>query len=352
MRDHTMLGLPLLLLGCVEPSQKNQIPIGETSDLLSPASEEHLSRWSSEALETAHDYWEQLGSTALVVVHEGYVIAEWGDVTTPIQCHSVRKSFLSALYGAPVADGTIRLDATLAELGIDDSVAPSLSDAEKQATVEQLLMSRSGVYHPAAYETESMEANRPERESHDPGTHWYYNNWDFNALGTIFHNETGRTVFEAFYEDIAIPTGMQHFTLENTEFVYESDISDHPAYTFQLSARDRARFGQLFLDDGQWGNERLIGNDWIERSTTSYSDAGSGVGYGYMWWIAVDGWHLGSRFEERPYSARGYGGQYIVVVPERDLVIVQSVNLGGGDEMHPDFRFQDLFALLLEAEIR
>ena len=131
-----MRGLPLLLLGCVKPSQENHPPTEKTSDLLSPASEEHLSQWSSEALETAHDYWEQLGSTALVVVHEGYVIAEWGDVTTPIQCHSVRKSFLSALYGVPGADGAIRLDATLAELGIDDSVPPSLSDAEKQVVTK------------------------------------------------------------------------------------------------------------------------------------------------------------------------------------------------------------------------
>ena len=77
------------------------------------------------------------------------------------------------------------MSSTLAELGIDDN-EPSLTDVEKRATVRDLLTARSGVYHPALYETPGMAAMRPLRGSHLPGTHWYYNNWDFNALGTIY----------------------------------------------------------------------------------------------------------------------------------------------------------------------
>ena len=107
-----------------------------------------------------------MGSTAVVVVQRGAVIAEWGDVERPVHCHSLRKSFLSALYGQPVRQGTLSLGATLAELGIDDAVEPRLTDAEKQATVEHLLQARSGVYHPAAYETPAMVEERPAREPH------------------------------------------------------------------------------------------------------------------------------------------------------------------------------------------
>jgi CubicO group peptidase (beta-lactamase class C family) len=92
---------------------------------------------------------------------------------------------LSALYGIGVAEGRIKLDQTLAELGIDDR-APSLSDSEKQATIRDLLMMRSGVYHPAAYEGPGIAERRLQRGSHPPGSFWYYNNWDVNTLGIIY----------------------------------------------------------------------------------------------------------------------------------------------------------------------
>lgn len=72
----------------------------------------------------------------------------------------------------------------MAELGIDDN-EPRLTDEEKRATVHDLLKARSGVYHPALYETARMKEKRPPRHSHASGTFWYYNNWDFNVLGTI-----------------------------------------------------------------------------------------------------------------------------------------------------------------------
>ena len=332
------------------PAADEPTPADPASTLMTPASAELLAQWSPEGLDAARTYWADMGSTAVMVVQDGFVIAEWGDVERPVSCHSVRKSFLSALYGAPVADGTIRLDATLEALDIDDAVAPSLSDAERQATVEQLLQSRSGVYHPAAHETTEMEESRPERESHPPGSHWFYNNWDFNALGTIYRNETGRDLFEAFEADVAIPIHMEHFSLEDTRYAYEAEISEHPAYTFQMSTRDRARFGLLYARAGDWDGTPVLSPDWIAQSTLPWSDAGSGVAYGYMWWISADGWHLGSQFDGVPYSARGWGGQYIVVVPERDLVIVHTVDLSADEDMREGTSFHALFALILDAQ--
>jgi len=101
----------------------------------------------------------------------------------------MRKSLLSGLYGIYEAEGKIDLSKTLGELGIRDYIR--LTAVEKQATVADLLKARSGVYIPATGEADSMVANRPERGSHAPGTFWYYNNWDFNALGTIFDQGVG-----------------------------------------------------------------------------------------------------------------------------------------------------------------
>jgi hypothetical protein len=142
--------------------------------------------WSSGRLEEARDYSSEIGSGAVVIVDRGILIDQWGQTSTNWIVQSVRKSFMSALYGIYESAGMINLTATLGELGIDDSIPPSLTEAEKQATVEKLLQARSGVYHEAAAESQSMKDARPERGSHPPGTHYYYNNWDFNALGTIF----------------------------------------------------------------------------------------------------------------------------------------------------------------------
>ena len=102
------------------------------------------------------------------------------------------------------------MDLTLKELGIDD-VEPNLTDEEKQATIKDLLKSRSGVYHEAAAETQEMKDIRPERGSHPHNTFFYYNNWDFNVGAAIYEQLTGKYIFNEFKEGIASPIGMQDF---------------------------------------------------------------------------------------------------------------------------------------------
>ena len=113
-----------------------------------------------------------------------------GDVATKSNLHSIRKSLLSALIGIAVDERKIDLGATMESLGIDDN-EPGLTPTEKTATVGDLLKARSGIYHAALYETPGMARRRPARGSHAPGTFWHYNNWDFNALGTIYERATG-----------------------------------------------------------------------------------------------------------------------------------------------------------------
>jgi len=108
--------------------------------------------YSSQKLDEARQFAEQSGYAAMMVLHDGKVFFSWGDVTRNFRCHSIRKPFLGALYGIHVALGNIDLDATLEELDIED-IPPALTVDEKQATVRDLLKSRSGVYHEAAAET-------------------------------------------------------------------------------------------------------------------------------------------------------------------------------------------------------
>lgn len=276
--------------------------------------------WSVERLKSAQDYAATLQPTAVMVVQDGKVIASWGDVSREVNVASVRKSLLSALYGIAVAEGRIHLGSTLADLRISDK-SPSLTAGEKQATVRDLLMARSGIYHPAAYETGDMRRDRPQRGSHAPGTFWWYNNWDFNALGTIYRQQTAEDIFRSFAQRIAAPIGMEDFSARDGRYIAERQ-SEHPAYPFSLSARDAARFGQLFLDGGRWNGRQIIPASWVRESTTAYSatDRGS-MGYGYLWWTLNP-----QVFGPGAALASGYGGQAIAFVPSKRLVVVQIVD--------------------------
>ncbi|WP_175497123.1 serine hydrolase domain-containing protein [Variovorax boronicumulans] len=201
------------------------------------------SHWSEAKLKVADAFAASIKSDAYLVIDKGVLVHAYGDIDKPMNLASVRKSVQSVLYGIHVGRGEIDLDQTLGQLGIGDK--DGLSDTERTATVRQLLQLRSGVYHPAAYETAQAKAERPARGSHAPGEFWYYNNWDANVLGTIFERRTGRSVFEALKTDLAEPLQFQDFRYpQDTESRLERS-SEHPAQVMHLSARDLARIGLL-----------------------------------------------------------------------------------------------------------
>jgi CubicO group peptidase (beta-lactamase class C family) len=304
--------------------------------------------WSAGKLKLARDYATTIPTAAVMIVQGGRVVDEWGETATRFNVHSIRKSFLSAMYGIHVRDGCIDLARTLGQLGIDDN-QPSLTEIEKQATVHDLLKARSGVYHPALYETPAMKAARPARGSHPPGTFWYYNNWDFNVLGMLFERLTKLNLFREFQASLADPIGMQDFRIEDTQYVTGSD-SVWPAYPFRMSARDMARFGLLFLRNGRWDHRQVVPDSWVSESVRAYSDAAAAGGYGYLWWVAVGGRHLpGVSLPDGSYSARGAGGHYILVIPAYDLVIVHRVNTDIRGNSVSGEQFGHLVQLILEA---
>lgn len=279
--------------------------------------------WSSEKLRAVDEEAARLGFAAIMLACDGKVFHAWGDTTRGFLCHSIRKPFLGALYGIHEAKGEIDLDATLQELGIDD-IPPRLSSEEKAATVRQLLQSRSGIYHEAAAEAESMIEARPARGGHAPGTFFYYNNWDFNALGTIFRQCTGRDIFAAFEEEIAIPIGMQDFAATQCEYQWEPEKSIHPAYSFRMSARDMLRFGILFQQGGVWKGQEVVPAAWIEESTRTYSteEESGGLGYGYLWKTIPSGSAIAQALGASGYFHTGVGIHALVILPELRLVAV------------------------------
>ena len=287
--------------------------------------------WSSEKLAAAREYSKTIDTAAVMIVDNGVVVDAWGDITRNFQCHSMRKSIMSAIIGVHVEQGNLDLSKTMADLNIDD-YEPVLSKEEKMASVDDLIKARSGIYHPALGESPLMKAMRPRRHSHPPGTYWYYNNWDFNVLGTIFEQETGTRIFEEFERRFSKPLQMEDFKVSrcrylNSDNYGDSLISKHRYYLFRVSARDLARFGLLFLREGRWQNDQIISSDWVKKSTATHSKIAPDSGYGYMWWTGTrEGFLPGVNINDHSYHASGWGGHKVLVLPYRNLVIVHRVN--------------------------
>jgi len=360
MKSIVMIFVVLLALTACAP-KAIQAPDGSTSKgvysgkVWQKATTPEQLGWSSEKLAAARAYSEKIGSAAVMIVDDGIVVDAWGDITRKYMCHSMRKSLLSALIGIHVEEGHIDLSKTMEELGIDDN-EPSLTAVEKQATVSDLIKARSGIYHPALGESPGMKAQRPERHSHAPGTFWYYNNWDFNALGTIFEQETGRKIFEEFDRRIAKPLQMEDFKVSDGRYLTSNDygtpdVSIHPYYLFRMSARDLARFGLLFLREGRWRDEQIISPDWVRESTASHSQTTDpDSGYGYMWWTGVKGGLFPNvEVKEHSFYASGADGHRVIVLPYRNLVIVHRVDTDSGDVAINDGQIGVLLWLILDA---
>ncbi len=274
-------------------------------------------------------FLQTLDTSAMMVISKGQVVYEYGDLTKLSYLASCRKSVLAMLYGNYVASGQIPLNKTLRELKFDD--VGGLLPRELDATIENLITARSGVYHPASYPGDARDS-APPRGSQKPGTYYLYNNWDFNAAGAVFEKLTGRDIYDALETELARPIGMQDFDRSLQKKEGDAKISIYPAYPMHLSTRDMARIGYLMLREGNWNGRQLVPKDWVHRivslvtpiydinppSWREYAQ-GSLWGYGYMWWVWDD--HRREGPLAGAYSARGAIGQFITVLPALDVVI-------------------------------
>lgn len=313
-----------------------------TDDIV-PAAEWQSASPESLGYDSAHlaalRAWVKTEQTAsMMVVTHGRVMFSYGNVTHASKIASCRKSVLGMLYGNYVATGKIHLNKTVKQLGLDDK-QPFLP-IEEQATLEQLITARSGVYLPTG--SFGQKDYLPPRGSEVPGAHYLYSNWDFDAAGLAFEKETGRDIYDALKTDLVQPLGMQDYDPAKQKKEYTPE-SLHAEYVMRLSARDMARLGLLMLDHGAWNGKQIIPADWVTHITTlltpfrdinpsglrNYGDLGR-WGYGYLWWVWDAPSNLGGPYIgplQGAYSAMGAGGTFISVFPAADTVVVHQVDI-------------------------
>jgi CubicO group peptidase (beta-lactamase class C family) len=333
--------LALLLPPACAQQQRPVDPVvaSATTPVYPGASWERIARpedagWSSAGLDSVRAKLATMSTTGFVAITGGRQLMEYGNIQENSDLASVRKSVLSMLIGNYVANGKIRLDKTLAEIGIDD--IGGLTAAEKEATIRDLLTARSGVYHPASNPGDNL-ADAPPRGSQKHGTYQLYSNWDFNALGTVFERETGRDIYDAVDSDLARPLRMQDWDRSIQRKSGDTTRSVHLAYHMNFSTRDMARLGYLMLREGNWAGRQLVPRDWVRETTRAFTPVSemnpAGLrkgpfGYGHLWWVWDGPWATGPY--AGAYSGLGAVGQQITVLPALDLVVAHKTRPGDG----------------------
>ncbi len=326
----TALALVALLLAPVAGQAPPAFPGADWERIAKPES----AGFSTARLEALRGWLSSIDTTAVFVAVGGRVLFEYGDVKHLSYLASVRKSVLAMLYGKYVENGTIKLDTTLKELQFTD--VGGLLPRELEATVEDLITARSGVYHPASNAGDSTDS-APPRGSQAPGTYYLYNNWDFNAAGAVFEKLTGRDIYDAVESDLARPIGMQDFDREAQRKSGDPTRSQHMAYHMFFSVRDMARIGLLMSRGGNWNGQQVVPRAWAQKirslvtpmnemNPPGYRALGSGQrwGYGYMWWV-WDAPNSPGPFSGA-YTGMGAGGQFITVLPELDMVVAHKTD--------------------------
>lgn len=275
------------------------------------------------------------GGPAGLILKNGYQIASWGDIKRVDMTFSVTKSYLSTVAGLAVDQNLIsskeKVSTTVWDTTFDGS-------HNQQITWEHLL-NQSSDWSGTLWGGHDW-ADRPPKEGsiddwknrdfYTPGTRFEYNDVRVNLLAysllQVWRKPLPQVLKEHIMDPIGASTTWRWFGYDNSwtdldgHHVQSVSGGGHSGGGIFINTLDHARFGLLFLNKGAWNRKQLISQDWIEKATAS---SPAQLNYGYMWWLNKKGT---SRFwegvPENVFYAAGFGGNFIVIVPDEELVIV------------------------------
>lgn len=297
-------------------------------------------------VESFEAFMEESSTQAFIVIEDGAVVYEqyFNDAQrdTLTTSFSMAKSFVTALVGIAVDEGAIG--------SVNDPITdylPELTERDPrfaQITVEDLMMMAAGMdyraFRPTIWDSDDMlttyypDQRRAALEFTEivdpPGEYFQYNKYYPQLLGLILERTTGMSVTEYTQERLWDPLGMEY----GGSWSLDSEQSGFEKMESGLNARaiDFAKFGQLYLNGGNWHGVQVISSQWVADSTqvdpSTHNEAYYAVDgqtiygklggyYRYMWWGMLRG------EDGYDFSARGDHGQFIYVAPSKNLVIVR-----------------------------
>jgi CubicO group peptidase (beta-lactamase class C family) len=269
----------------------------------------------------------RISMRSMLIICNGYLIHEtyfssFADVNTSTNIYSCTKSVTSSLIGIAIDKGYIG--------GVDDLVLDyfpnrtiaNLDTRKEVMTIENMLKMKSG------FEWDERDYSRPDNDYTlmyaspnpvqyvldkpmiaNPGSTWVYNTGCSHLLSAIIDNTTGIGTRDFAQTYLFNPLGINHldWAIDNQDIPYGGS-------NLRLTPRQMAKFGFLFLNNGSWDNHQLIPQEWVTASTQPTDST---------WWYAYQWWNEPNR---NSFSARGYKGQEIIVIPDYNMVVVFTAN--------------------------
>ncbi|MBQ4540150.1 MAG: serine hydrolase [Alistipes sp.] len=275
---------------------------------------------------------------SIMIVKDGKVVKEhWMGEGTPDKLHilnSVSKTFTSTAVGLAIAEGKLSLSDKVVDL-FPDKLPTEVSDNLKKVEVRHLLTMSGG------HDTEPSRRTMPEGADwveaflahpfeHEPGTYFWYNSMGTYMLSAIVQKVTGEKVI-----DYLTPRLFEPLAIEGATWQESPQGINAGGWGLYLKTEDLAKMGQLILRRGEWNGKQIVPAEWIDQMTTAHIDSRpAGMrpeqitfkaedsdwlqGYGYQMW----------RCRHGAVRADGANGQYIIVMPEQNVVIAMTANIG------------------------
>lgn len=265
---------------------------------------------------------------SFMLVRHGHVVAEgwWApyNASSNHELYSLSKSFTSTAVGLAIAEGKFTLDDPVLKFFPD--IAPTEPSANLKAMrVRDLLSMNTGQHSEDLEKVPLFGSDAPSKEflnlpvAHKPGTHFLYNTPATYMLSAIVQKNTGSTVLDYLGPRLFQPLG-----IDNPVWGTTKEGVTFGGFGLSIRTEDIARFGQLYLQKGQWQGKQLVPADWVAAATSRQTSTGSSPtsdweqGYGYQFWRSRHG-----------YRGDGAFGQFCFVLPELDAVV--AITSGGKD---------------------
>lgn len=268
-----------------------------------------------------------------MIIRHGYIAAQWGDINRVDMTFSAVKSYLSTLAGLAQADGLL--------VSLDDRVGQYVRDGKfdsqhNQSISWKHLLQQTSDWQGSLWGTADW-ADRPvgdtleqqqNRQLFAPGTHFKYNDVRVNLLAysllQVWRQPLPVVLRERVMDPIGASSTWRWHGYDNSwvdldgQRMQSVSGGGHFGGGLFISTADHARYGLLFLRDGVWQGQQILPRGWTDAVRTASQ---AKPDYGYMWWLNTDRKAIPAA-PESAYFAAGFGGNYVYIDEENDLLVV------------------------------
>ena len=268
---------------------------------------------------------EGLDLHSLLIIRNGTIVTEkyWPPYSAeaPHTLYSCTKSFISALVGIALEEGYVKsVDQKVVDF-FPDLKTETRSALKEGITIEDLLNMQSGLdwkegmlsYISLSMAPDAMQYMLDLPMASPPGEEFLYCSGCTHLLSGILQEATGMGTQDFAQDRLLAPLGIDNFTWEA-----DREGTAIGGWGLEMTPRDMAKFGFLYLQNGVWDGEQIVPAEWIQESIENAVQLGPGLAYGYQWWVFP---------ELNIYAAQGMEGQKIYVIPDYEMVVVMTAEL-------------------------